>query len=343
MPTFRSYDGTELAYHVRGEGAILVCLPGGPARASEYLGDLGGLSADRRLVLLDSRGSGESAVPDDPDTYRCERLVDDVEALRRHLGLDHLDLLAHSAAGNLLSLYAARYPDRVGSAVLVAPGFDAVGLDFTDEEWLEAVRRRSGEPWYEEAFAALMRLDDGSTELADRLQAAPLFYGPWTEEARAAEERWVEQIAPAARIGFRSPGSFGDPAITRAALAELAAPVLLIGGELDPAPTPRVLAEYAALFPDAQVVVQPNAGHTPWIDDPAAFRELVNSFLDSLLSAVESAASGQGPRRRCPECRGAARLPGLVKTTNMGSGMGSSFGPCPSCDGLGYLTDDESL
>jgi len=27
-------DGTELAYHVQGEGAPLVCLPGGPMQAS---------------------------------------------------------------------------------------------------------------------------------------------------------------------------------------------------------------------------------------------------------------------------------------------------------------------
>jgi DnaJ-class molecular chaperone len=46
-----------------------------------------------------------------------------------------------------------------------------------------------------------------------------------------------------------------------------------------------------------------------------------------------------GHHRRCPECRGRKRLPGMIKTTEMGSGMGSSFGPCPTCDGLGYVTD----
>lgn len=44
MPTFTTYDGTELAYHLQGEGAPLICLPGGAMRASEYLGDLGGLA-----------------------------------------------------------------------------------------------------------------------------------------------------------------------------------------------------------------------------------------------------------------------------------------------------------
>lgn len=71
MPSFTAVDGTELAHRVVGEGEPLICIPGGPMRASSYLGDLGGLSETRRLVLLDLRGTGRSAVPDDPATYRC--------------------------------------------------------------------------------------------------------------------------------------------------------------------------------------------------------------------------------------------------------------------------------
>jgi hypothetical protein len=31
----------------------------------------------------------------------------------------------------------------------------------------------------------------------------------------------------------------------------------------------------------------------------------------------------------------------MAKTTGMGKGMGSAFGPCPTCDGVGYLAEDE--
>ena len=66
MARFWSSDGTRLAYHRLGDGQPLVCLPGGPMQASAYLGDLGGLATDRALVLLDLRGTGESAEPRDP-------------------------------------------------------------------------------------------------------------------------------------------------------------------------------------------------------------------------------------------------------------------------------------
>lgn len=284
MKSFASYDGTKLAYHERGSGSPLVCVPGGPGRAAAYLGDLGGLSAYRQLILLDNRGTGDSAVPEDPDTYRCERLVDDVEALRTHLGLERLDLLAHSAAGSIATLYAARYPHRLRRLVLVAPSWRATGLPFTDEEWLAAIHRRADEPWYAAAYAALMRLNDGQVTAEDRRIAAPLWFGVWNAAAVEFADSDEAQRSPRAAAGFGVPGAFGDPEQTRAALANVAAPVLLLGGELDPAPTPRLLAEFAALFPHGRAVLQQRSGHCPWIDNPDAFVATVNAFLATTAS-----------------------------------------------------------
>src|ERR1700741_6069 len=106
MSIFEAGDGTRLAFHRTGDGDPLVCVPGGPMQSSAYLGDLGGLSALRSLVRLDPRGTGESAVPADPASYRCDRLVDDVEALRVRLGIDRLDLLGHSTGASVAVLYA---------------------------------------------------------------------------------------------------------------------------------------------------------------------------------------------------------------------------------------------
>ncbi|WP_205857067.1 alpha/beta fold hydrolase, partial [Phytoactinopolyspora endophytica] len=162
MTIFYAADGTRLAYHQAGEGdPPLVCLPGGPMRASAYLGDMGGLPAHRSLVLLDLRGTGESEVPADPASYRCDRLVDDVEALREHLGLERVDLLGHSAGGTLAVLYAARYPDRIGRLVLVTPSPRVVGLDITDSDRREVAELRRGEAWFPEAFAAFERIWSG--------------------------------------------------------------------------------------------------------------------------------------------------------------------------------------
>jgi hypothetical protein len=43
---------------------------------------------------------------------------------------------------------------------------------------------------------------------------------------------------------------------------------------------------------------------------------------------------------RCKKCGGRGLVSGIRKVTGMGSGMGSAFGPCPTCDGTGWLGDD---
>ena len=155
MARIASCAGTPIGYRVFGAGPRLVCLPGGPGRSSEYLGDLGGLSRSRQLIMSDTRGTGESADASDPLNYRCDRLVGDVEALRAHLGLDRVDLLGHSAAGDLAMLCAATHPERVAHLILLTPGLRAVGIEQTDEQWRAALARRSGEPWYLDALAAM--------------------------------------------------------------------------------------------------------------------------------------------------------------------------------------------
>ena len=279
MRRFASYDGTEIAYSVLGEGSPLVCLPGGPGRAVEYLGDLGGLATSRQLILMHPRGVGSSADPGDPATFRVDRLVDDVESLRVHLGLDRMDLLAHSAGGVLATLYAAAYPERVRRLILVTPGLAAVGVHGTEEDMGAALERSSAEPWYPGALAALEKIFDGDLSMEAFRASRPLFYGRWDEVAQAHAIAGTAERYLAARAGYFA-GVDLDVSSTRAALKRLRGPVLLYGGELDPMVTSAALREAAPLFNDARVVVQPEAAHFPWVDHPRAFAANIASFLD---------------------------------------------------------------
>ncbi|MFJ2770679.1 alpha/beta fold hydrolase [Streptomyces sp. NPDC087300] len=278
MPTFSAYDGTELAYHEKGQGEPLICLPGGPMRASAYLGELGGLTAYRKLILLDLRGTGDSAVPGDRASYRCDRIVDDVEALREHLGLDQFDLLAHSAAGNVATLYAARHPKRIRALALITAASQAVGLTVTIKDRLAAVEAHKAEPWYPAAVAALEEIERGGSPANAGEALAPLPYGRWDETARAHQAASATEKNADAAAAFYEDGAF-DPPATRAALAELAAPVLVLAGEHDGSPNPAHAAELAGFFPGGVRQVQPGAGHFPWLDDPEWFVRRVAGFL----------------------------------------------------------------
>jgi proline iminopeptidase len=278
MPSFESYDGTEISYSVVGDGPPLVCLPGGPGRAVEYLGDLGGAGSSRQLILVDPRGVGRSADPADPATFRVDRLVSDVEMLRVHLGLDRMALLGHSAGAILATLYAATYPQRVSGLILVTPGLTALGVEVTEEQLRAGLTRRAAEPWYPEALAALEEIFAGSLSMRAFQASRPFYYGRWDATAQANAMAGVSERHQAAREGFFDGVSL-EVAGTRAGLKELDAPVLLYAGDLDPLVTPAMVQEAALLFNAATVVVQSGAGHFPWVDDPAAFAAAIELFL----------------------------------------------------------------
>jgi len=287
MPTFHTYDGTELAYHLVGEGTPLICLPGGAMRASACLGTLGGLSAHRQLVLLDLRGTGDSAIPGDPDTYRCDRQTEDVEALRAHLGLERVDLLAHSAAGDLAALYAARYPHRLRNLVLVAPTTWATGLPAVVRDAREVAALRGSEPWYEDALAALEEIWAGRMTDELRARTRPFLYARWDAAAQEHAAASPAQINAEAAARYAAEGAF-DPAATVPALRTLEAPVLVLAGEYDTILTPDRAAELAALFPHAEFAVQRGAAHFPWIDDAGAFARTIEAFLDPEVHSVRA-------------------------------------------------------
>jgi pimeloyl-ACP methyl ester carboxylesterase len=278
VTTFASYDGTEIFYREVGDGEPLVCLPGGPARAGVYLGDLGGLSRHRRLLVVDQRGSGESGDPVDPATLRADRLVDDVEALRVHLGLERMDLLAHSAGAVLATMYAAVHPQRLSRLLLITPGLITVDRDEDDAALDAALARRADEPWYSAARAACDAIMLGDRSMENYVASRPFYYGRWDEAAREHAMVGVSPRSQAARDGFLRDVKPNVPLI-KEGLGRVTAPVLLYAGELDPFVTGDSVRAAAADFGDAVVVVQPDAGHFPWVDDPAAFTAAVAGFL----------------------------------------------------------------
>jgi proline iminopeptidase len=286
MPHYTSYDGTEIAYRELGEGPPLVCLAGGPGRDAAYLGDLGGLGAGRRLVIPDSRGTGESAPAADPAAYAFPRLAEDLEALREHLGLESFDLLAHDAAAATAQAYAASHGshgshgERLRRMVLVTPGSRLQGeLPHDAREIFES---RSAEPWWPEAVAALHDLE--TAEDMDRIKellplVAPMAYGHWEAPQRAHAATEPAQLNPVPRAGFWQ--GVGEPA--RKALLErlrgVEAPVLVITGDRDAVTGTRAGEVVAESFPRGQWQPLREAGHYPWVDEPELFRSAVEEFL----------------------------------------------------------------
>jgi pimeloyl-ACP methyl ester carboxylesterase len=175
-------------------------------------------------------------------------------------------------------LYAARYPDRVGRLALVTPSPRVVGVEITDLDRRQVAELRRGEDWYPDAFAAFERIWSGSATAADWTAIAPFAYGRWDAASRANVAREANEKNGEAAAVYYSAGAL-DPQATRVALTRLHAPVLLVAGEYDVGLPPKRAAEYAGLFPRAELAVQPGGGHFPWLDDPRWLAQTLSAFL----------------------------------------------------------------
>jgi pimeloyl-ACP methyl ester carboxylesterase len=218
---FPARDGLKLVYRTMGQGRPLILLHGYTSSGQQLIdGGLPGALAQGgyRVIVPDLRGHGDSPRPHDPAAYPPEVLADDVLALADLLGLgeDGYDLGGYSLGGKVVLRMLVRGA-RPRRAIIGGQGLDAI----------DAASSRTG------GYRAM---------LADLASGAPL------EPRQAA---WMAEagVDPVALLGVLD--SFTD--VTRAELARITVPTLVVAGEQDE----RQAAELAAALPDARYVPVP--------------------------------------------------------------------------------------
>jgi pimeloyl-ACP methyl ester carboxylesterase len=282
MPSLTTPDGRKLSYDIRGEGDLLLCHPGGPGFSGTYFGDLGGLERSRTLVVLDPRGTGNSDPPASQDAYALADYVADLGHVQDHLGVDRIDLLGHSHGSLVALLYAAEQPARVEQLVLVAttPRFHEQQLEAMEA----AMQQRSGEPWFEDASAALEEEQEGrfadDAELG-RLVARelPFYFAQYGENERAFVQLALEQPVHANALRYFNAHEFLTFDL-RPALPRVVAPTLVVAGEADFILGPPACREVAEGIANARLEVLEGVGHMPWVERPQAFVATVSDFVN---------------------------------------------------------------
>ena len=284
-------NGARLHFTVRGQSTggapPVVFLHGGPGQGSAHFEGLAGAHMERRLrmVWLDQRGSGLSERPASGD-YALPTLVEDIEALRRHLGVERIALIGQSFGGLLALEYAARHPERVSHLVFVAGLWDTA---LQCRLRLRKLAELRPEAW------ARVRADtlapDGS-----RRHDCDLVFAALQGAEREAYDRQIMYPDPSverrmdsvnAARGVRNTGELGRALFQQGGLGtyqfrafdRITMPVLVLAGRHDGAAVPEGLRELASQLPRARYVELERSGHFPYLDEPERFAELVAGFV----------------------------------------------------------------
>jgi len=120
---FTEVNGVELYYKSIGAGEPIVVVHGGPGLDEGYFHPgIDPLSKKYRVITYDQRGSGRSKGTLDTARLSLDQYVEDIEGLRKSLGLKKIHLMGHSFGGLLSLLYATKYPENLQSLILVDAG-----------------------------------------------------------------------------------------------------------------------------------------------------------------------------------------------------------------------------
>lgn len=281
MPSYRAADTNQLHYETFGVGPPVVVLAGGAARHPDYLGDLAGLDRHYQLVIPHLRGVGESPEPADAEAGSFWRQADDVDALRAHLGLDRVVVVAHSAGTRLAMSYAVQYPNKLAGLLLITP--PARNLVDVPSDADALVEARRGEPAFDAALAAHEAgpdLTDDERFTAWNQATGPMAYAVWTavEREHCAAGRWY-LAAALAFFSVPPPEDFLEQ------LRRVAAPTLVLAGAADCMTGVAPLRGLAELFSAGSFVALEGSGHYPWVERPVEFRQVASGFLESVSSA----------------------------------------------------------
>jgi len=279
---FNTKDGRKLTYRKMGTGPVLVCHPGGPGFSSSYFADLAGLWEKFTLIMLNPRGTGGSDRPSDSGAYQIDDYVADVEELRGHLGEERLLLLGHSHGGVVAQAYAAAYPGRVRRLVL------ASSLARFGAAQAAAMRagmdKRSGEPWYADAAAALD--EEQEAKFADDRQLTDLFFRevPLYFAHYGAVEAGYADTLRSETINADALKLFNEKIFNtfdlRNRLPGITAPTLVITGDDDFICGPVCAAEISSAITGAREVIVGDSGHMVFVEQPQAFHDEVADFLE---------------------------------------------------------------
>ena len=277
-PGAQTIDGPagKLLVDTRGSaaGRPLVVVNGGPGVAHDYLLPSpvwDQLARNRRVVMYDQRGVGRSSPvkPGTPITL-ADQLAD-LEAVRKSLGADQIDLLGHSYGGYLVMAYAARHPERVKHLLIV---------DSAAPKWSETVflfnqvfpdvndRMESFE------FSSAMG-DDRATESSLQAYLSMIFYDPEKRDAYLKSvasgllKRHVNQAVESDIARFDL-----NPEIRKFRM-----PTLVITGRYDMNVAPVVAWKIHHAIPNSGFVVFERSSHLPFYEEPDRFRQVVEEFL----------------------------------------------------------------
>lgn len=266
MQTFTIASGKAQLKGVEdGEGPAVVFLHAGVCDKRMWRDQMAALAARCRVIAYDRRGFGETS-------YEVETFshMGDLRRVLDELGIERASLIGCSQGGRFSIDFALAHPERVAKLVLVAPAIGGAPQPERYPTDIEELVRQAERAEDEEDF-----------DLVNRIEARLWLDGPRSAEGRvkgAARDLFLAMnIIP---LRSPSPGKDSPASDSYDRLEQIAAPTLMIWGDLDFPDLKDRCKTAAQRIKGAKHEIMPGTAHLPNLEQPERFNDIVARFLD---------------------------------------------------------------
>ncbi|HEY6901104.1 MAG TPA: proline iminopeptidase-family hydrolase [Puia sp.] len=273
--------GGKVWYRIVGSGGRtpVVLLHGGPGATSYYLNPMQELASDRPVVFIDQLGCGRSDKLTDTTLMTTTAYVEQLEEVRKALGLESFYLYGHSWGTMLGMDYYLKYPAAIKAMVIASPCLSAAmwqkdadtliaGLpdsvqklivgntNYSSPEYQKGV-----DTYYKHYLSRSLQHspDMDSTEKGFAMNVYQFMWGP-SEFTAMGNLKSYDRVPD---------------------LPKIKVPVLFTAGEYDEA-RPATVKFYASQVPGARVSIIPGSGHMTMLDNKTENNRVVAGFLQEM-------------------------------------------------------------
>ena len=246
--------GAAIYYETSGEGPALLFAHGAGGNAAIWFQQTAHFAGRFTCIAFDHRGFARSPAP--PSTLTAAQFRDDALAVLDAAGVDRAHVVAQSMGGYTALRLALDAPDRVASVTLSGT---------------------SGGLPNEQPSEALKALVSGQGNTSSGI-AATMAQATKADKSKMALYAAISAFNTAFSFADLA-GLVGDGGPSLADAGRIGCPVLFIAGREDPLFPPSLLASYVPHFPNANIQIVDDAGHSPYFEQPEIFNALLDEFL----------------------------------------------------------------
>jgi pimeloyl-ACP methyl ester carboxylesterase len=269
MPSLHTSDGVSIHYREAGAGPPVVLLPGAFVGTQCYQRQLELLSAEHRVIAVDLRGQGHSEKTDRGRSVARAAL--DLYELSSALELEEMTLVGWSLSVAIVLEYVELFGDRrLARLCLVAGG----PRPMVHDGWPHGILPLEGAD-------QLRRAMEQDLEGTIREVLPTLFLSPPANY----DEIFEEALLAAPGEGMAAVFWSSMTTDFRALLRDLRIPLQVILGRNDPILSTSIGEVFASIAPATRVEVLEEAGHSPFIETPERFNEVLAEFIAAPLAA----------------------------------------------------------